>query len=608
MEIPWTAKPIRLCGRKKERDNNMKISTGIVLMMLFTLPIQSLAEEVAKTDKSEKPNFLIIVADDMGWSDISPFGSEIRTPTLQQLAEEGLAMSQFYVAPTCAPTRAMLMTGLDNHRAGVGAQMKNQAPNQLEYEHYKGQLLPEVVTIPEGLARAGYQSVMAGKWHLDIDEEQLPNHRGFDRSFVLLEGGAGHFSDLQPVNPGNTVTYLEDGQPVALPDDFYSTTHYTAKLIEYIDEIEDETPFFAYLAYTAPHDPLQVPDEWYDRYQGAYDEGPEAVRARRVERLLELGWLDQQPELWNPPEFPAWLPLYKGPWAERSPSARAVDTRRMEIYASMIELMDSEIGRLLSHLQETDRLDNTYVLFFADNGANALTPLFYPNYTREHLFEVLDNSYENMGKRNSHTSQGAEWAVMSSTPSKLYKGLTAEGGVRSPFIVKGPDISQGARSAEIGHITDIAPTLYELAGVDLQSQPFKHGLRPEGMSIAAAWEGEQLPERTIITELFGLRMVRQGQWKATFIIAPFGNDDWQLYDLKRDPAELHDLAERYPERLLEMTDAYDAWAIDQNVIPPEGNRDGREFSISWFHDEPCDWWCETRFAVVDLLAQLTASD
>lgn len=586
----------------------MKPFTATLLFVLMSFSVQAAGDEAVPERSGDRPNFLIIVADDMGWSDIAPFGSEIRTPTLQRLADEGLAMGQFYVAPTCAPTRAMLMTGLDHHRAGVGTQMKNQAPNQLEHEHYKGQLLPGVVTIPEGLAPLGYRSVMAGKWHLALDDAQRPGNRGFDRSFTLLEGGAGHFSALQPVNPGNTVTYLEDGRPVELPEDFYSTTFYTSKLIEYIDAIGDEAPFFAYLAYTAPHDPLQVPDEWYDRYEGAYDDGPTATRARRVERLIELGWLKQAPDLWNPPEFPSWLPLYKGPWAERSPASRATDARPMEIYASMIELMDSEIGRLLSHLDASGKLDNTYVIFFSDNGANALTPLFYPNYTREHLFEVLDNSYENMGKRNSHTSQGAEWAVMSSTPSKLYKGLTAEGGIRSPFIVKGPGIKPGSRSAEIGHVTDIAPTLYELAGVDQEAQPFASSMDLEGVSIASAWQGEALAERTIITELFGLSMVRRGDWKAHFIVAPFGNDDWQLYHLKDDPSELQDLAQQYPERLASMVAAYEAWALDQNVVPPVGNRDGREFSISWFHDEPCDWWCEARFSLVDLLSRFAASD
>ena len=578
----------------------MKNSIGVALTALLFLS--------GHTSADKKPNFLIIVADDMGWSDIAPFGSEIRTPTLQQLADEGLAMSQFYVAPTCAPTRAMLLTGLDNHRAGVGAQMKNQAPNQLEFEHYKGQLLPEVITIPEGLATEGYRSVMAGKWHLAIDEAQQPNNRGFDRSFTLLEGGASHFSDLEPINPGNTVTHLEDGQPVELPEDFYSTTHYTSKLIEYIDEIEQDTPFFGYLAYTAPHDPLQVPDDWYDRYEGAYDVGPDVIRQRRVARLIELGWLDEEPELWHPPEFPSWLPLYKGPWEERSESSKAADTRRMELYASMIELMDSEIGRLLAFLDEKGRLDNTYVIFFADNGANALTPLFYRNYTREHLFDVLDNSFDNMGRENSHTSQGVEWAVVSNTPSKLYKGLVGEGGIRSPFIVSGPGLGGGGRTQEIGHVMDIAPTLYEIAGVDLQSEPFESGIPLEGISIESAWQGEELPARTIINELFGRRVVREGDWKATYDLPPFGSGEWELFNLAEDRAELHNLAKQETTKLAEMVAAYDAFAIDQKVIPPVGSRDGRVFSISWLYDEPCDWWCSARFGLVDLLSQFTTSE
>ena len=582
------------------------MTKSLLLLFLLALTPQVFSAETAP--QNTQPNFLVIVADDMGWSDISPFGGEIRTPTLQQLAEEGLAMSQFYVAPTCAPTRAQLMTGLDNHRAGVGTQKDTHAPNQLGHEHYKGQLLPNVVTIPEGLARLGYESVMAGKWHLDIDRTQLPSDRGFDRSFILREGGASHFADQRPINPGNTVTYLEDGEPATIPSDFYSTTHYTSKLIEYIDEVPSETPFFAYLAYTAPHDPLQVPDDWQDRYKGAYKEGPDAVRAKRVERLIELGWLDKVPELWNAPEFPAWLPLHKGAWNERDESLKATDMRRMEIYAAMIELLDSEVGRLISHLDESGRLENTYVIFFADNGANSLTPLFYPNFTREHLFESLDNSFENMGLENSHTSQGAEWAVVSNTPYKLYKAMPAEGGIRSPFIVRGPGIESGQRTAEITHVKDIAPTLYELAGVDVNAEPFTSGLRPEGISISAAWQGEALPERMIISELYDYKMVRQQDWKALFINPPFGNGDWQLFNLKDDPAELHDLTEKHSDRLGAMVAAYDAWAIDQNIIPPVGSRDGREFSMSWFYDKRCDWWCEARFDVVDLLMQLSSDE
>lgn len=552
---------------------------------------------------AEQPNFLVIVADDMGWSDIAPFGGEIRTPNLQKLADDGLAMSAFYVAPTCAPTRAMLLTGLDNHRAGVGVQMKNETPNQLGHRHYKGQLLPEVMTIPEALAPHGYHSVMAGKWHLAVDETQQPNNRGFDRSFTLLEGGASHFSDQEPINPGNTVTYLEDGEPVKLPTNFYSTTFYTDKVIEYIDEAE-QAPFFAYLSFTAPHDPLQVPEEWFDRYSGAYDEGPEVIRQRRVERLTEQGWIAENLELWQPPPFPAWLPLHKGPWHERSDEQRKYDARRMEIYASMVELMDSEIGRLLSHLAETGKLDNTYVLFFSDNGANALTPLFYPNYTREHLFETLDNSLENMGGLKSHTTQGAEWAVVSTTPSKLYKAMVAEGGIRSPFIVAGPGILPSTRSEELGHVMDIAPTVYELAGVDTSGAEFKGKIPLEGISIADAWRGESLAKRTLITELFGMRMVRKGDWKAHYIVEPFGSGGWQLFNLANDPSEVHNLGIEEPKLLAELISKYEVWAIDQNVILPVGNRGGRVPSISWFYDQPCDWLCTAKFDFVDFLREL----
>ena len=272
---------------------------------------------VGTAHAQEKPNFLIVVADDLGWSDPGFLGSRIKTPTLDSLAQRGIFMSHFYVAPTCSPTRAMLMTGVSNHAAGVGTMHNLQAENQMGHRAYGAQLHDGVVTVAEMLSAHGYSTMMSGKWHLAIDEDQRPDRRGFERSFGLVEGGASHFADAKMITPSENVTYLENGQPTQLASDWYSTIGYTDKIIEYIDEAGDK-PFFAYLTYTAPHDPLQVPDEWLDRYQGVFDDGPEVSREERRQRLVELGHISADAEMAESLNFPAWLDSHQAPWTERS--------------------------------------------------------------------------------------------------------------------------------------------------------------------------------------------------------------------------------------------------------------------------------------------------
>ncbi|HBG29312.1 MAG TPA: arylsulfatase, partial [Gammaproteobacteria bacterium] len=356
-------------------------SAAPIRVLLFCM--LSLLAPPAYADEPDRPNFLIIVADDMAWSDIGFFGSEIRTPGLDGLAARGVTMSDFYVAPTCSPTRAMLMTGVDSHLAGLGTMEGVQAENQRASRGYGGQLHSEVVTLPEVLKEAGYTTLMSGKWHLATEEAQYPDRRGFDRSFALLEGGASHFSDAMPLYKGVNATYIENGKPVSLPADFYSSIHYTDKILQYLAEAPPDRPFLAYVAYTAPHDPLQVPPEWQDRYAGQYAAGPEALKNRRVQELTRRGLMPADAPVWRTPKLPAFLPGALRPWAELGDRERARSSKPMEVYAAMVELMDQQIGRLLDELERSGRLQNTYILFLSDNGANGATPLSYPNTTRD---------------------------------------------------------------------------------------------------------------------------------------------------------------------------------------------------------------------------------
>ena len=551
--------------------------------------------------ESRPPNFLVIVADDMGWSDIGALGGEIRTPSIDGLAEAGTLLTSYYVAPTCAPTRAMLMTGVDHHLAGLGVQSGIRASNQVGV-NYQGQLHDGVVTLAEALAEHGYQTFMAGKWHLANETAQWPHRRGFQRSFVLLTGAASHFADQQEISPVEIPEYVRDGRPVdELPDGFYSSTAYADALLGYLQERDAGAPFFAYLAFTAPHDPLQVPDEWLDRYRGAYADGPFAIRRARAERQAALGLIPEDAPLWKYPRFPSWFPNHAALWAERSAEQRLQDARPMEIYAAMVELMDAQIGRVVDHLAAQGELDNTYVVFFSDNGASLAAPLVYPGVTTEWFAANWSNAHETRGQPGNFTVSGREWASASVTPWKLYKNSVGEGGIRSPLIVRGPAVLSGTLSPAIAHVTDIAPTLYDLAGVQPETSPLFQGKTlPQGLSLMPVLSGATPAVRQSFgVHLFGNRGYRRGQWKLSNTQPPLGSGEWELFDLAADPGEVRDLAGERPELLAELLAEYDGYLERNQVILPAESP--LKVGLRQLYPGPCDWWCELRFSVIDLL-------
>lgn len=566
------------------------IRNVLAVIAALCLPSIALAQE--------KPNFVVIVADDLGWSDPGFLGSSIRTPNLDKLAARGIFMPHFYVAPTCSPTRSMLMTGVSNHAAGVGTMDRAQAANQVGLREYAAQLHDGVVTVAEALSANGYATMMSGKWHLSIDEKQQPKERGFQNSFGLIEGGGSHFADRLRLVDWLTVTYLENGKPAKLQDDFYSSIGYTDKIIEYIDGAGDK-PFFAYVAYTAPHDPLQVPDDWLDRYKGKFDDGPTKFKAQRRKRLIELGLISKETKLAEVAQFPSWLDSHKKPWAERDEDERKTDARRMEIYAAMVELLDQQIGRIFDRLEASGKLDNTYIMFMSDNGASTTGPLVY-GYSRDELHAKHDLSREAMGKPGSYTTMGMDWANNSNTPFRMFKGSMAEGGVRSPFIVAGPGLAEGAIRKMPGHVMDLTPTIFELAGVKPAASPlYKDKLLPAGQSIMPILQKDEADDdRMLITELFGSHMVRKGRWKAVMISAPLGSGEWELFDIVADPSATNNLAEIKAGLLDQMIGAYDDFAKRNKVVAPEG-LPGASIGVTF--EGKCNWWCETKFGLVDVM-------
>ena len=546
------------------------------LFYCFSILILSNLITACGTRKSitdtQKPNILLIVADDLGYTDLGCFGSEISTPNLDALAKVGILSTSFYTSPTCAPTRAMLLTGVDNHRNGLGS-MGGFAKNQEGLPGYEGYLNFDVVTFPELLQENGYHTSMAGKWHLarPVEEtRQWPDKRGFDRSFSLIQAGAGHFSDQQPLFSSWEATYMEDGEVIeSLPEDFYSSDYYTQKITEYIDEsIGLNKPFFAYVAFTAPHWPIQVPDEYIDLYKDRYNEGYEVLAGERLERGKQLGIINEAASL-------STLTPNVVPWDELSLDEQKVSSRIMEVYAAMVDRLDANIGKLITHLKSNGLYDNTLIVFMADNGAEG-NSLWGVGDTGQWVAENFDNRVENIGRINSYIFTGPSWAQVSSLPFKWYKSFSTEGGVRSPFIISYPKWKHnfGKINNNFISVMDLAPTFLELTGIEHPKNVYegKKIYPMDGISLLNWLVGDSVSvhkfDEVHCWELYGRIGVRKGDWKAEWYDSPYGTETWELYNLKTDPSEHNNLAVVNAEKLEELKTEWDIYASEYKVTLP----------------------------------------
>jgi arylsulfatase len=518
-------------------------------------------------EPSPRPDVLLIVADDLGYSDLGVLGSEIRTPNLDALARSGLLLTSFLVSPACSPTRAMLLTGADAHAAGLGTMAGQAAENQKGRPGYEGRLSEGVVTIATLLQRAGYHTYLSGKWHLGTDAPQGPRARGFERSFALLPGGASHFADAAPITEGrDRAPYLEDGREATLPAGFYSSAYLTDKLIEQIrGGLGDGKPFFAFASYTAPHWPLQVPDADLDLYRGAYDDGWDVLRKRRFDAMRQRGIVPRASP--DPPRT-----RFARPWDALAPDEKRREARSMELYAAMVENLDRHVGRLLQFLKDSGRHERTLVLFFSDNGAEG-NPIDRLETNAQWIPRRFDNSLPNLGRAGSYAWLGPGWA-QAATPFRLWKGFPTEGGIRVPAIVRfGSDGRRGTSSA-VATVLDVVPTLQELAGI---AHPRTQDGRPmaplEGRSLVEFLRGRadrvHGDDFTFGFELFGRRALRRGDWKAVWLFEPYGPGRWELFDLASDPTESRDLSREHPDRLAELARAWDGYAARHGVILPD---------------------------------------
>ncbi len=547
------------------------LTLAVALTGCRQAPAPSQASGAAAPASARRPNILLVVADDVGYTDLGAYGSEIRTPVIDGLAASGLKFSRFRASATCSPTRASLMSGTDPHVAGLGNMWEDLAPNQKGQPGYEGHLNDRVAPLPAVLKQAGYRTFMAGKWHLGRDEATSPAARGFDRSFALLPGGASHFADRQTIEgAGNRAPYREDGRLVdTLPADFYSTRFFADQMIRYLGErpARDEAPFFAYLAFPAPHFPLQAPDESLAVYRGAYDAGYDALFDARLAAAKRLGVAPASAVGDRPyPGQRAWLAL--------SPAERAVEARRMEIFAAMVTDVDTHLGRVLDVLRARGELEHTVVVFMSDNGAEGHDMATEWTAVADTAKACCNNALENMGRPGSYVWLGPNWSRASSAPFRLFKGYPTEGGTRVPVIVSYRGLSTHGVTDARAHVSDLMPTLLDLAGVSHPGDTFAgHAVAPmTGVSLKPLLDGTapwtRAADEVVADELMGKRFVSEGALKALWLPMPHGRARWQLYDLTADPSERIDLAGERPQDLARLRAHWDDYARRNHVVLP----------------------------------------
>ncbi|RVX75076.1 hypothetical protein B0A52_01353 [Exophiala mesophila] len=576
--------------------------------------------------EAKRPNFLVIVADDLGYSDIGPFGSEIPTPALDFLANTGVRLTNFHTASACSPTRSMLLSGTDHHIAGLGQMAEHMPPNARDTPGYEGYLNFRVAALPEVLQDSGYETMMAGKWHLGTTKETSPSARGFEKSFVFLSGCHNHFNyEPHLEDPNHSVLninaakmWMHDSAFIDrtkdIPADFYSTTSYSQAIINQLKTRDTSKPFFAYLAFTAPHWPLQAPQSVIAKYKGHYNDGPEALRTKRVTQLARLGLIS--PDV-------AVAPMCHGPteWSEMTEAERVESARKMEVFAAMVDLIDQNIGKVLDHLDATGELDNTFILFMSDNGAEgalleAMPIMGGASKISSIIDKYFDNSLDNIGNADSYVWYGPAWATASMAPSRGFKTWITEGGIRCPCIVRYPPafgnstnnqayqtaiVNGGAHPPQTGvhtdsfaTVMDIFPTILALADVPIPDpvKPFR------GRNIVpirgTSWlphlanktaQFHPSPEEITGWELFNSRAIRQGPYKALWMAAPRGKDRWELYDVEKDPGEGVDLAEDEAHRgvLERLVACWERYVSETGLVddPVWGAEVDAEVGIVW---------------------------
>ena len=560
-----------------------RLNTKLLVMALALSVIVSVfafASPAIAADKT-RPNIVVLLADDWGFSDVGAFGGEIATPNLDDLARRGMRFSNFHVSASCSPTRAMLLTGVDNHRNGVGNMRETIPQSHVGKPGYLSVLDTNVVTIASLLKDSGYRTYVAGKWHVGKEAHNLPPARGFDRSIIQGDSGSDNWeTGKRYLDLADKVNWFEDGKAAVMPTDYYSSKFFVDKMMEYIQSgAKDKKPFFAYVAFQANHIPVQAPKEFVDKYKGKYDKGWTALRQARRDKAIALGLI--------PKDTPMVTMRTTADWNALSDKDKQYQARRMEVYAAMADAMDFHVGRLVAHLKETGEYDNTVFVFMSDNGSEASDP-YAVLAGRLWLDWKYNRDIDQLGAKGAYSIIGPSWASAAASPLSTYKFYSGEGGIRVPLIIAGAaSMQQNQIFSGLAHINDIAPTLLELAQVARPGARYKgQAVEPmTGSSLLPVLKGQAQrvhgPDEAIGYELSGNQAVFKGDLKLIKNIQPVGDGLWHLYDIRNDPGETKDLQSQLPTVFTAMQADYAAYAKANGVLPmPEGYDPIRQVQIN----------------------------
>lgn len=549
-------------GRTELGINAMTYRFLVLVLLVILAP--RLAE-------AEQPNFVVVLVDDAALMDFHVYGGEAATPNIDELAAQGTLFTQHRATPFCAPSRAMLLTGMDNHLAGFGTIAEVLPPEHRGRPGYTMALEPGVETVATKLKRAGYRTYMTGKWHLGHGEGELPSDHGFDRSFILDASGADNWEDKPYLPYYKDAPWYEDGKKANLPDDFYSSTFIAGKMQAYLeaDEARSE-PFFAYVAFMAVHIPVQAPKEYTEKYLEAYREGWNRIREQRWRRAQELGLVRDGAPLADQPET---IPR----WDELSEDQQRLAAKSMAVNAGALEAMDAELGHLIDYLKASGQYENTIFVVTSDNGPEGGDPW---DSAIQFWFDLSGYSreYDTLGERGSYVALGSGGASAAAGPNHLFKFHAGDGGLRVPLIMSGPGVPQAARTSAFTTMADLTPTILDLARVSDEAPEAKP---ITGRSLLPLLSGETEivygPEDAVGFSTSGQAALYRGRYKLVRNLPPHGDSTWRLFDLTEDPGETDDLSDALPDLKAELMEEYRAYADRVGVLklPPGYDVEGQ---------------------------------
>ena len=539
---------------------------AIIFFCIFSFGIQS----------TNRPNIVLILIDDLGLTDLQSYGGEISTPNINALAKEGMLFSNYHTTPECAPSRAMLLTGMDNHNTGIPMIPEVMPWKYRDTPGYEGYLREDALTLAEILKPAGYKTYMTGKWHLAFGGEEtaaLPYNRGFDKTFILDATGGNNYSNHSYLPYYLESPWFKNGEKTDLPKDFYSSKFFVDQMIKFIEEDkEEDAPFFSYLSFQAQHIPLQAPKKFIDKYIKTYEAGWEVLREQRKIRAVENGIFPSDKDIVDS------LSRFES-WSEVEQQDKKMLIKSMAVFAGMLDAMDFHLGRFINYLKEEGLYENTIFIVTADNGPEGNDPTEHKAWRDWFKTTIYDRDYETLGDQDSYVFIGTEFAQAMASPSHLFKFHMSEGGLRVPLIISGPDISIG-KNHNFAFVTDVAATISDIVFNEIDQRIIGKSLKN---SLAGSNTENYMETESIGLEVTGNSALFKGNFKIVRNRPPNGSNAWNLYNLSNDPGETSDLAQLMPEKLDELIKDYDAYVKKNGVIElPQDYQWAKEMTSNTF--------------------------